>query len=91
MTEVARNKGQFVQPGTPHIVPKIDGSFMSVDGMVDFGELLVQADYPVLFQVLGIAYNKEGDDPNTEFRMPDVEDWGLPTLDSTKAKWMIRI
>ncbi len=42
----ARNKGSFVQAGTPHIVPKISGSFLSMDGMVDFDTVYLQADYP---------------------------------------------
>ena len=33
---IPREKGQFVQPGTPQIIPRIAGSFLSIDGFVDF-------------------------------------------------------
>lgn len=69
-----RNKGQFVQAGTPHIVPKINGSFLSMDGMVDFDTNYERDDYPVLYAVIGNAY----DDPSTtatQFRTPSKEQW----------------
>lgn len=85
-----RNKGQFVQAGTPHIVPKISGSFLSTDGMVDFDSVYLQADYPLLFSILGIVYNKPADDDLTEFRTPSLTDWGLTDAAGGEYKWMIR-
>ena len=85
-----RNKGQFVQAGIPQIVPLIDGSFLSVDGMVDMDTVYLQADYPVLFAVLGTVYNDVGDDAGTEFRTPKPTDWGLPEDVGGNYKWMIR-
>lgn len=90
MAEQNRAKGQFLQAGMPFIVPKIAGSFLSVDGMVDFNSIYLQADYPALFAVLGTAYNKEGDNNATQFRTPTLEDWGLLEDGESKHKWMIR-
>lgn len=84
-----RNKGQFLQAGTPHVVPKIDGSFLSMDGMVDFDVNLIQADYPVLYAVIGDAYN-DGGTPAGSFKTPKVSDWGLPEDVGGNYKWMIR-
>ena len=89
MAEVPRNKGQFVQPGTPHIVPNIDGSFLSVDGMVDFDTDYVEADYPVLHAVLGNVYDKPGT-PAGSFRTPELAAWGLSNAAGGEYKWMIR-
>ena len=84
-----RNKGQFVQAGVPHPIPKIDGSWMSVDGMVDFDVYLNQADYPVLYAVLGDVYNDGGEGAG-QFKTPKVDDWGLPEDVGDNFKWMIR-
>ena len=84
-----RNKGQFMQVGTPHQVPKIDGSFLSVDGMVDFDTNYEQADYPVLFAVLGTTYN-DGTTGPAQFRTPKIGDWDLPAAPLDNYKWMIR-
>ena len=87
---VPREKGQFVQVGTPHIVPQIAGSFLSVDGMVDFDSVYLQIDYPELFAVLGTTYNDVSDDSLTEFRTPKTTDWELPEPVGGNHKWMIR-
>lgn len=84
-----RNKGQFVQAATPHIVPKIDGSFLSVDGMVDFDVYLAQADYPELYAQIGDVYNDGGEGAG-EFKTPKLTDWGLTEPVGTEHKWMIR-
>lgn len=87
---IPREKGQFVQVGTPHLIPEIDGSFLSVDGMVDFDALLLQEDYPELFAVLGLTYNKVGDNNATQFRTPELANWGLTNDPGGTNKWMIR-
>lgn len=87
---VPREKGQFVQVGTPHIVPQIAGSFLSVDGMVDFDSVYLQTDYPELFAVLGTTYNDVSDDSLTQFRTPKTTDWELPEPVGGNHKWMIR-
>ena len=79
-----------MQVGTPHIVPQIAGSFLSVDGMVDFDSVYLQADYPELFAVLGTTYNDVSDDSLTEFRTPKTTDWELPEPMGGGHKWMIR-
>lgn len=89
MAEQLRSKGQFVQAGTPHIVPKISGSFLSMDGMVDFDTNYEQDDYPVLYAVLGNTYD-DGSTGGTQFRTPTVSDWGLPEDVGNNYKWMIR-
>lgn len=90
MPEVPRSKGQFLQPGMPFIVPVIDGSFLSVDGMLDFDTVYLQEDYPVLFALMGIFYNKPGDNDVTEFRTPELAAWGLSNAPGGEHKWMIR-
>lgn len=90
MAEIPRSKGQFLQPGMPFIVPNIDGSFLSVDGMVDMDTVYLQEEYPTLFAVLGITYNKPADNDLTEFRTPDTAAWGLPVAAGGEYKWMIR-
>lgn len=89
MAENPRSKGQFVQAGTPHIVPRIDGSFLSMDGMVDFDMNYERDDYPVLYATLGNVYN-DGSTTATQFRTPKVSDWGLPEDVGGNYKWMIR-
>lgn len=87
---IPREKGQFVQVGMPFIVPRIDGSFLSVDGFVDFDTVYLQTDYPLLFAVLGTTYNEVGDDDLTEFRTPKTTIWELPEPIGGNHKWMIR-
>ena len=72
---VDRTKGQFVQAATMHRIPKIDGSFLSVDGMLDFDTVYEQEDYPDAFANLGIVYNQPGDNDSTQFRTPPIEEW----------------
>ena len=84
-----RNKGQFVQAGTIQLVPKISGSWLSVDGMVDFDVYLNQADYPVLYAVLGNTYNDGGEGPG-QFKTPKASDWGLTQHVGGLNKYMIR-
>ena len=90
MPVIPREKGEFVQPGTPQIIPRIAGSFLSVDGFVDFDSLLLQEDYPVLFALLGTTYNEPTDNDSTEFRTPKTGDWELPEPIGGNHKWMIR-
>ena len=89
MPEVPRNKGDFLQAGTVHIVPKIDGSFLSVDGMVDFDIELVQADFPVLYAAIGDTYS-DGGTPGGSFRTPKLSDWDLTDPAGGLHKYMIR-
>ena len=84
-----RNKGQFTQVGTPHQVPRISGSYLSVDGMVEFDTNYEQADYPELFAVLGNVYDDVSTGP-TQFRTPKIDDWDLVDAVSGNFKWMIR-
>ena len=84
-----RNKGQFMQVGTPHQVPRISGSFLSVDGMLDFDTNYEQDDYPELFAVLGTVYNDMSTGP-TQFRTPKIDDWDLVDAATGNFKWMIR-
>lgn len=87
---VPRNKGQFAQAGVVYAIPRIDGSFLSVDGMLDLDAVYLQADYPLLFANIGIVYNEPGDDDLTQFRLPAPSVWGLPTGDGINFKWMVR-
>ena len=84
-----RNKGQFLQAGTVHIVPKINGSFLSVDGMVDFDTDYLEADYPILHAVLGNVYDDVGT-PSGSFRTPKLSDWELEEPVGGNHKYMIR-
>lgn len=86
---VPRNKGQFLQAGTVHVIPKIAGSFLSVDGMVDFDVYLAETDYPDLFAQLGTTYNDGGEGPG-EFKTPKLTDWNLTNDVGGLWKWMIR-
>ena len=85
---IPRNKGQFVQAGTVHAVPNIDGSFLSMDGMLDLDQLVLQSDYPELYAQIGTTYNIDTDDDLTEFRTPKIDDVGLPSI--SPAKCMMR-
>ena len=89
MPEIPREKGQFVQPGTVQIVPKINGSWLSVDGMVDFDQELLEEEYPILHAVLGNCYDDSGI-PVGSFRTPKLDDWGLEEFEDDNAKYMIR-
>ncbi len=88
MSEVPRNKGQFVQAGMIIPVVQVSASTVSHDGTLALDTVHNQADYPVLFDLLGIAFNDsdKGDNDVTQFRTPDSA--GLPTL--TGYEWRIR-
>lgn len=88
MPEVARAKGQFVQAGMIALFPAPSGSVVSHDGTLGLDEVVMQEDYPVLFQVIGIDYNlsDKGDDDATQFRTPPSD--GLPVV--TGFEWRIR-
>ena len=91
MAEVPRAKGEFLQPGQICLYPKIGGSVVSHDGTLALDTIYLQADYPILFEIIGTNYNDlvKGDDPLTEFRTPPPADFpALP--DSNLAEWRIR-
>lgn len=79
MAFVPRDKGQFVQASTPHVVPKILGSYLSMDGMVDFDTNYEQEDYPELYAQIGHTYDDSTTGP-TQFKTPKLAEWGLPEL-----------
>ena len=89
MAEQPRAKGQFLQAGTPHIVPRISGSYLSVDGMVEFDTNYERLDYPELYAVLGNIYD-DVTTTATQFRTPKVADWELANPVGDNHKWMIR-
>lgn len=72
-----RNKGQFVQAGALCIFPTVGGSVVSHDGTLACDEVVLQADYPVLFQVIGTNFNDpgKGDDDLTQMRTPPKPTW----------------
>ena len=72
-----RVKGQFVQAGVLCLFPKIGGAVVSHDGTVACNTVLLQVDYPILFEVIGTAFNDvgKGDDPVTQFRTPPAPTW----------------
>ncbi len=87
MAEVPRNKGNFLQPGMLIPVVKISGFVVSHDGTLALDTVYLQADYPVLFDLLGTTFNDplKGDDSATQFRTPpDVQD------PSNDFEWRIR-
>lgn len=88
MSEVARWKGQYLQAGMVIPVVQVSGSTVSHDGTLGLDEVYLQADYPVLFDLIGTTFNDtdKGDDAATQFRTPPGD--GLPAL--TGFEWRIR-
>lgn len=86
-----RNKGQFVQAGTLCLYPSPSGSVVSHDGTLACDSVHLQADYPVLFQVIGTNYNDagKGDDPATQFRTPPAPTYDSKSVDSG-WEWRVR-
>ena len=90
MAEQPRNKGQFVQPGSLVMVaasPAGSGNSITHDGTLACDTAYLQVDYPVLFSVLGIAYNSagKGDNDATQFRTPPAPAW------SNDTNWVPRV
>ena len=78
MAVSARVKGQFVQAGTILIFPVVAGDqIANHDGTLEMDTVYLQADYPILFEVIGIQYNDpgKGDDNGTQFRTPPSPTW----------------
>lgn len=68
-----RAQGQYVQPGTIVLFPEVsEGTIISVDGYLALDTVYLQADYPVLFSIIGTSFNDpgKGDNPSTQFRTP---------------------
>lgn len=82
-----RNKGQFSQAGTLLIFPTVSGSVVSHDGTLACDSVHLQADFPVLYEVIGTSFNDagKGDDPLTQFRTPAAPTW------ANDAGWECRI
>lgn len=89
MAEVVRNKGNFVQPGMLVAVVRVGGFVVSHDGTLALDSVYLQADYPVLFDLIGTTFNDvgKGDDAVTQFRTPPTD--GLPSL-GTHFEYRIR-
>lgn len=90
MAEQPRNKGQFVQAGMLCLFPNTtgdDASVVSHDGTLACDEVYNQADYPFLFEVIGVTFNDpgKGDDPATQFRTPPPPTW------ADDVNWTCRI
>lgn len=84
MVEQLRAKGQYVQAATLVCIPLNK----TVDGVVDFDTVYLQADYPVLFQIIGTDYNQAGDDDATEMRTPPAPEF---TRAFTDAEWVFKM
>lgn len=80
MAVVARNKGQFVQAGMIITMAAPNGNLVNHDGTLALDTVYLQADYPVLFGLLGTHYNDPADNNATQFRTPTESDIGLPQL-----------
>lgn len=86
MAEVPRDKGALVQPGSLVFFPVIPGgSVVTNDGTLACDVVVLQADYPVLFQIIGTDFNEVGDDDLTEMRTPKAPAW------ATDLGWEARI
>ena len=72
MVEVPRAKGQFLQAGMVVLLPAPSGAVVSHDGTLAMNTLVQQDDYPVLFSIIGTAYNQVGlgDDNEKDMRTP---------------------
>ena len=84
----ARVQGQYVQPGTIVLIPEIaNGALIPIDGFLELDAVYLQADYPVLFGIIGIFFNDplKGDNPATQFRTPSV---APPEISG--CRWMVR-
>ena len=70
---------------SPSVNPSEQPAFATVTEsggwMVCDGRLLKQADYGMLHAVLGIQYNRDGDDAQTVFRVPDYRGYFLRMVD----------
>ena len=88
MAEVPRNKGNFIQPGMAVPVLQIGGFVVSHDGTLAPDTAYLQADYPVLFDLIGTTFNDplKGDDGATQFRTPQAPDVSL----GSNWTWRIR-
>ena len=82
-----RNKGQFTQAGSLLFFPTVGGSVVTHDGTLECDSVHLQADYPVLFEIIGISFNDagKGDDPATQFRTPTAPTW------ANDANWECRV
>ena len=83
-------KGFYEQPGMPRMIPRINGSFLSVDGYVELGTAYLQSEFPRLYAVLGTTYNEASDDDTTDFRTPTEGNWDLMPAEGGNYKWMIK-
>ena len=85
MAEQPRQKGSLVQPGSLLFFPTVMGSVVSHDGTLACDTVVLQADYPRLFEVIGTDFNEVGDDDLTQMRTPKAPTW------ATDSGWEARI
>ena len=84
MAEQPRAKGQFVQPASLVCIP----TGKTIDGVLNFDTVYLQADYPTLFQIIGTDYNQPGDNPATEMRTPPAPEFTKAFADS---EWEFKV